>query len=65
MEVNKQYSNNHQEDIKKEMCVFNKEKLFDYIISFDILASTQEEIRNFLAWLQVELKNNMKLNNDK
>jgi|UPI000381313C hypothetical protein len=31
-------------------------KIREYIINFDIKNSTDEDIRNFMAWLQVELR---------
>lgn len=31
-------------------------KIQEYIINFDIQNSTNEDLRNFMAWLQVELR---------
>lgn len=32
----------------------SKDELLNSIMSFDILNATDEDIRNFLAWLQIE-----------
>lgn len=31
-------------------------EIYDYIINFDIKNATDEDIRNFIAWLQMELR---------
>ena len=36
----------------------SEEEIYGYIVNFDIKNATDEDIRNFMAWLQLELREN-------
>ena len=50
--VNKMFTENNNS--KFPIIKISKDELLDSIMSFDILNATDEDIRNFLAWLQIE-----------